>query len=237
MPLYFRAIRGPLGQLRTALKETLPATALLNLCFIGKNTLEILCKVQHTAKLMYVMNKLRMPVIRSACPSRPHGNRPGPYTNRGIRHALTLTIAGAKHVVQQLRPGAALDWFQYLLRSMETELASMRPPSPARQGQRPLSTHLQRATSGTTAQQEDLGSHKEPPADAPMTTAGAPPSVEPAGPQANANIADHLATGRAPPSEVLQRAPSGPSADTPMSDGSPAPPADQTPATADPAQN
>lgn len=49
-PVYFKNIRrGPLGQLRRALRESLPARSVLGLSFIGGPILEVLCdeRLQH----------------------------------------------------------------------------------------------------------------------------------------------------------------------------------------------
>lgn len=71
--LHLSDTRGKLDKLRTALKETFPATVHMKLCFTGKNTLEVLCNVKHAKKLIYVMNKLRMRLIRSESQQSPTG--------------------------------------------------------------------------------------------------------------------------------------------------------------------
>lgn len=124
-PLYFRVVRGPLGELRRALRESLPSSALINMCFIGGSTLEILCANMHARKLIWVMNKARLPQIKGATPLHPHTGLLGPLSNaQQIRNA-TMTKTRAARLVEKLNEGQAKRFFEGLLRSMDAKLREL----------------------------------------------------------------------------------------------------------------
>ena len=124
-PLYFRARRGPIGQLRRALREHLPGSALLNLCFIGQGTLEILCSEAHKEKLIYVMNKARMSHIKGSSVLFPHA-----YSKRDIpvgqkKNHCSLAIERAKRLSTTLKDGTAKTFYTELVQKLQSTLESL----------------------------------------------------------------------------------------------------------------
>lgn len=101
---YFRVTRGSLGSLRRSFQELLPATALVNLFFIGCNTLEVLCNVKHIAALQYTFKKLRMAVIPNASSKSTHRARDLIITPQANRNNLELLQSRAKYILSTIRP-------------------------------------------------------------------------------------------------------------------------------------
>ena len=125
-PLYFRASRGPIGQLRRALKEHLPSSAFINLYFIGQITLEILCAENHKSKLTYVMNRARMSHIKGSSVLFPHAHsRRDIPSEQKQRHCL-LAIERAKGLRSTLREGTAKIFFTNLTLKLEGTLESLK---------------------------------------------------------------------------------------------------------------
>jgi len=115
VPLYFRVSRGPIGELRRALRTNgVPGTAMMNLCFIGGNTLEILCKREKTATLIYTMNKCKLPHLRNATPMNPFGTRDTPSEEKEQFNKNKLAIR-MKILSARLGDGHAKRWVENTL--------------------------------------------------------------------------------------------------------------------------
>ncbi len=68
IPLYFRVSRGPIGSFRRSLGTVLPRGSMINLSFIGREMLEIFCPFFYKERVIYTMNKARLPHIKTASP-------------------------------------------------------------------------------------------------------------------------------------------------------------------------
>ncbi len=123
--LYFRARRGPIGELRRALKESLPPSALLNLSFIGQGCLEIVCNTAHKGKLVYVMNKINMSQIKEASVLYPHGPRRAPHPNpvEDEKRNVSLALKRVSMICEKLGAGPAKSWYEKTLASLKAKAA------------------------------------------------------------------------------------------------------------------
>lgn len=119
--VYFKVNRGPVGQLRNALKESLPPTALLNLSFIGQGCLEVICNKEHKDKLIFVMNKSRLPHIKEATILQPHGPRRNGSTPSApeLQKNMDLATKRLVYLISKIRPGAARAWYEQTLENLK----------------------------------------------------------------------------------------------------------------------
>ena len=112
--LYFRVKRYRLSVLRSALRPHLPAIALLNMCFIGANKLEILCNNIRTDKLTYPMHKARFPTIKGATPEYPFSSGSADSTQEQMKTSRSRQAQRAERIEHQTSSERVASFFRKL---------------------------------------------------------------------------------------------------------------------------
>ncbi len=85
---------------------------MINLSFIGRETLEILCTFFHKAKVIYTINMARLPRIKIASPIHPFGEQRDKPSPERRQQNLDRLVLRTMILAQHLEYGLVQTWME-----------------------------------------------------------------------------------------------------------------------------